>query len=63
MSYVEQVVGAGQLHLRTVSKASAFKLYTLGAGQSNLSTCVSVNQEKIEQTQNINLDASGWFFS
>ena len=26
VSYVEQVVRAGQLHLRTVSRASAFKL-------------------------------------
>jgi hypothetical protein len=37
VSYVEQVVRAGQLHLRAVSRASALKLYTLGAGQSHLS--------------------------
>ena len=36
VSYVEQVVRAGQLHLRIVSRASAFKLHMLGAGQSNL---------------------------
>ena len=32
---------AGQLHLRTVSRTSAFKLNKLGAGQSYLSLCVS----------------------
>jgi hypothetical protein len=36
VSYVEQVVRAGQLHLRTVSRASAFKLDLLGAGQNHL---------------------------
>ena len=40
VSYVEQVVRAGQLHLRTVSRASAFKQHVLGAEQSNLSTRV-----------------------
>ena len=37
VAYVGQVGGAGQLHLRSVSRASAFKLNRLGAGQSNLS--------------------------
>ena len=36
VSYVEQVVRAGQLHLSRVSRASAFKVYMLRAGQSNL---------------------------
>ena len=36
MSYVEQVVRAGQLDLSRVSRASAFKVYMLRAGQSNL---------------------------
>ena len=34
VSYVEQVVRAGQLDLRTVSRASAFKVHMLGAWQS-----------------------------
>jgi hypothetical protein len=37
VAYVGQVVRAGQLHFRTVSRASVFKLNSLGAGQSNLS--------------------------
>ena len=36
VSHVEQVVRAGQLHLRKVSRASAFKVYMLRAGQSSL---------------------------
>ena len=32
-----QVVGAGQLHLRAVSRANMFKLSMLGARQSHLS--------------------------
>ena len=36
MAYVGQVVGAGQLHLRMGSKASAFKPNRVGAGQSYL---------------------------
>ena len=45
MSYVEQVVRAGQLHLRTVSKAKVIKLNKLGAGQNHLSislACISI---------------------
>ena len=45
MSYVEQVVRAGQLHLRTVSRASVIKLNRVGAGQNQLSislACISV---------------------
>jgi hypothetical protein len=45
VSYVEQVVRAGQLHLRTVSRASAIKLNRVGAGQNQLSislACISV---------------------
>ena len=37
VAYVEQVVRAEQLHLRKVSRASAFKLYMLRAEQSDLS--------------------------
>ena len=40
-----QVVRAGQLHLRTVSKAKVIKLNKLGAGQNHLSislACISI---------------------
>jgi hypothetical protein len=46
VSYVEQVVRAGQLHLRAVSRASALKLHTLGAGQSHLSKWESGEDNK-----------------
>ena len=41
VSYVETVEGAGQLHLRHVSKARVFKHNMLGAGQSHLRDHIS----------------------
>ena len=37
VSNVEQVEGAGQLHLRLVSRALSFKLFVLGAEHCDLS--------------------------
>ena len=47
VSYVEQVVRAGQLDLSRVSRASAFKVYMLRAGQSNLRMLVQHTLDRL----------------